>query len=91
MAVQRSSLMGMGQPAPARAQAVAPEQAHANPIEQAYFQRLAQAYTELLQEYAIHELQPLVRQQSQHGSILRPLQHSDRFGGCCLNVAQSVV
>lgn len=46
--------MGMGQPAPARAQAVAPEQAPANPIEQAYFQRLAQAYPELIQEYAAH-------------------------------------
>ena len=52
MAVSLSSMMGMGQPAPARG--VVPEQSPANPIEQAYFQRLMQAYPQLIQEYAAH-------------------------------------
>ena len=52
MAVSLSSMMGMGQPAPARG--VVPEQTPANPIEQAYFQRLAAQYPQLIAEYAAH-------------------------------------
>jgi hypothetical protein len=52
MAVSLSSMMGMGQPAPARG--VVPEQTPANATEQAYFQRLMQAYPQLIQEYAAH-------------------------------------
>ena len=50
MAVQLSSMLGMGQPAPAMGQSLAP----ANPAEQAYFQRLAREYPQLISEYSAH-------------------------------------